>query len=71
MSEATGTTACQLSMCPGPLDEGEIQDYVGRCPEETRWAFEGWLRGERHLDGDLIERGDESRSEDDGNRGRS
>ncbi|HEY3511562.1 MAG TPA: hypothetical protein VGL36_20475, partial [Kribbella sp.] len=22
---------------------------------ENRWAFEGWLRGERHLDGDPIE----------------
>jgi hypothetical protein len=37
------------------LSEGEIREYVDRCPEQNRWAFEGWLRGERHLDGDLIE----------------
>jgi hypothetical protein len=41
------------------LSEAQISEYVSRCPELTRWAFEGWLRGERQLDGDLIERGDE------------
>lgn len=39
---------------PGELTEREIQDLVARCPEQQRWAFEGWLRGVRHLDGDLI-----------------
>jgi hypothetical protein len=37
------------------LSEQEIQDLVARCPEQQRWAFEGWLRGVRHLDGDPIE----------------
>jgi hypothetical protein len=37
------------------LSEEQIREYVDRCPEQNRWAFEGWLRGERHLDGDLIE----------------
>jgi len=37
------------------LSEDQISEYVARCPEENRWAFEGWLRGERQLDGDLIE----------------
>jgi hypothetical protein len=27
---------------------------VARCPEQQRWAFEGWLRGVRLLDGDPI-----------------
>jgi hypothetical protein len=40
---------------PGDLTEREIQDLVARCPEQMRWAFEGWLRGVRHLDGDPIE----------------
>ncbi|WBQ03549.1 hypothetical protein [Kribbella sp. CA-293567] len=39
---------------PGELTEREIQDLVARCPEQQRWAFEGWLRGERLLDGDPI-----------------
>jgi hypothetical protein len=39
---------------PGDLTEREIQALVARCPEQQRWAFEGWLRGVRHLDGDLI-----------------
>lgn len=39
---------------PGELTEREIQDLVARCPEQQRWAFEGWLRGVRQLDGDLI-----------------
>jgi hypothetical protein len=38
------------------LSEEQIREYVDRCPEQNRWAFEGWLRGERHLDGDLVER---------------
>lgn len=45
------------------LSETQISEYVSRCPEVTRWAFEGWLRGERQLDGDLIER-DEARHGD-------
>lgn len=39
---------------PDELTEREIQDLVARCPEQQRWAFEGWLRGERLLDGDPI-----------------
>ncbi|MDX2969485.1 hypothetical protein PWY87_09095 [Kribbella solani] len=37
------------------LSEEQIVEYVARCPAENRWAFEGWLRGERQLDGDPIE----------------
>lgn len=40
---------------PGGLSEQEIKDLVARCPEQQRWAFEGWLRGRRHLDGDPVE----------------
>ncbi|NEA35132.1 hypothetical protein [Streptomyces sp. SID13031] len=40
------------------LSEVQISEYVSRCPELMRWAFEGWLRGERKLDGDLIDTGD-------------
>ena len=47
-SDPTGSAA------PDELTEREIQDLVARCPEQQRWAFEGWLRGVRHLDGDLI-----------------
>jgi hypothetical protein len=47
-SDPTGSSA------PDELTEREIQDLVARCPEQQRWAFEGWLRGVRHLDGDLI-----------------
>ncbi|WP_344211195.1 hypothetical protein [Kribbella sancticallisti] len=39
---------------PDELTEREIQELVARCPEQQRWAFEGWLRGERLLDGDPI-----------------
>ena len=39
---------------PDELTEREIQELVARCPEEQRWAFEGWLRGVRQLDGDPI-----------------
>ncbi|GAA1624338.1 hypothetical protein GCM10009744_09700 [Kribbella alba] len=39
---------------PDELTEREIQELVARCPEQQRWAFEGWLRGVRHLDGDPI-----------------
>ncbi|GAA3598629.1 hypothetical protein GCM10022235_83050 [Kribbella ginsengisoli] len=51
------------------LSEAQISEYVSRCPDLNRWAFEGWLRGERHLDGDLIERGDEDRDGDGAERG--
>lgn len=37
------------------LSEDEIEALVARCPEENRWAFGAWLKGERHLDGDPIE----------------
>ncbi|WP_432890136.1 hypothetical protein ACQPYH_12150 [Kribbella sp. CA-245084] len=37
------------------MSEEQIREYVERCPAENRWAFEGWLRGERQLDGDPIE----------------
>ena len=40
---------------PAGLTEQVIQDLVARCPEPQRWAFEGWLRGARQLDGDPIE----------------
>ncbi|MGC4943590.1 hypothetical protein [Kribbella sp. DT2] len=39
---------------PDELTEREIQELVARCPEQQRWAFEGWLRGVRQLDGDPI-----------------
>jgi transposase len=39
---------------PDELSEREIQELVARCPEQQRWAFEGWLRGVRQLDGDPI-----------------
>ncbi|WP_427896289.1 hypothetical protein ACQHIV_20380 [Kribbella sp. GL6] len=39
---------------PEELTEREIRDLVARCPEQQRWAFEGWLRGVRQLDGDPI-----------------
>jgi hypothetical protein len=42
------------SIAPDELTEREIQALVARCPEQQRWAFEGWLRGVRHLDGDPI-----------------
>lgn len=37
------------------LTEVEYDDLVARCPEEHRWAFGPYLRGERDLAGDLIE----------------
>ena len=39
---------------PDELTEREIRELVARCPEQQRWAFEGWLRGVRQLDGDPI-----------------
>jgi len=48
------TAAMAGSRAPEELTEREIQDLVARCPEQQRWAFEGWLRGVRHLDGDLF-----------------
>ena len=45
-SEAAEHTAELSGGAPGELTE--------RCPEQQRWAFEGWLRGVRHLDGDPI-----------------
>jgi hypothetical protein len=35
--------------------EEQIREYVERCPEQNRWAFEGWLRGTHQLDGDVID----------------
>jgi hypothetical protein len=52
-SEATEQTATMSGgRAPGELTEREIQELVARCPEQQRWAFEGWLRGVRQLDGD-------------------
>jgi hypothetical protein len=39
------------------LTETELTGLIQRCPVGQRWAFGGWLRGERHLDGDLIGHG--------------
>jgi hypothetical protein len=52
-----GVTTDQLgaSRSPTELTDAEIAAYVERCPELQREAFEGWLRGTRHLDGDLID----------------
>ncbi|MEJ1105913.1 MULTISPECIES: hypothetical protein [unclassified Kribbella] len=53
-SEAPERTADVSGRAPDELTEREIQELVARCPEQQRWAFEGWLRGVRHLDGDPI-----------------
>ncbi len=54
-SEAPERIAQQAGgRAPDELTEREIQELVARCPEQQRWAFEGWLRGVRHLDGDPI-----------------
>lgn len=42
---------------PPSLSEREIRIYVERCPEPQRPAFEGWLRGTHHLDGEQIRPG--------------
>lgn len=51
-----GTTGAHPAgdRAPEELTEREIQELVARCPEQQRWAFEGWLRGVRQLDGDPI-----------------
>jgi hypothetical protein len=48
------STEAQSDRAPEELTEREIQELVARCPEQQRWAFEGWLRGVRQLDGDPI-----------------
>jgi uncharacterized protein CbrC (UPF0167 family) len=53
-SEAAEYTADAVGRAPDELTEREIQELVARCPEQQRWAFEGWLRGVRQLDGDPI-----------------
>jgi hypothetical protein len=54
-SEVVERTAGSVDgRAPEELTEREIQDLVARCPEQQRWAFEGWLRGVRQLDGDPI-----------------
>lgn len=53
-SDAGQHAADTSGRAPDELTEREIQDLVARCPEQQRWAFEGWLRGVRHLDGDPI-----------------
>lgn len=53
-SEAAERTTDVSGRAPDELTEREIQELVARCPEQQRWAFEGWLRGVRHLDGDPI-----------------
>ncbi len=35
--------------------EAEIREYVARCPDAQKLAFEGWLRGTHHLDGERIQ----------------
>ena len=47
-------TGARDDRAPDELTEREIQELVARCPEQQRWAFEGWLRGVRQLDGDPI-----------------
>jgi hypothetical protein len=39
------------------LSDDEVAEYVARCPEEHRWAFGPYLRGERDLAGDEIGHG--------------
>ena len=51
---AERTVETVAGRAPEELTEREIQELVARCPEQQRWAFEGWLRGVRHLDGDPI-----------------
>ena len=53
---AVAEQAAQMAggRAPEELTEREIQALVARCPEQQRWAFEGWLRGVRQLDGDPI-----------------
>ncbi|GAA1590498.1 hypothetical protein GCM10009804_53330 [Kribbella hippodromi] len=51
---AQRTAARAGGHAPEELTEREIQELVARCPEQQRWAFEGWLRGVRQLDGDPI-----------------
>ena len=53
-SEVAERTAYAGGRAPDELTEREIQELVARCPEQQRWAFEGWLRGVRQLDGDPI-----------------
>lgn len=36
------------------LSDAEIREIVERLPEGQRPAMEGWLRGERTLDGDRL-----------------
>jgi hypothetical protein len=50
MPQATGNT----SQIQEGMSDTEMSSLVARCPEEHRWAFNAWLRGERSLDGDLI-----------------
>ena len=52
---AQGGEPVDTTARPTDLTEQEIQALVARCPESQRWAFEGWLRGARQLDGDPIE----------------
>ncbi|MFB6726835.1 hypothetical protein ACFCV3_42090 [Kribbella sp. NPDC056345] len=47
------------------LTEQEIAELANRCPEPQRKLFESWLRGERQLDGDLIDTGDSGDGDDD------
>ena len=53
-SQAVQHSADTGGRAPDELTEREIQELVARCPEQQRWAFEGWLRGVRQLDGDPI-----------------
>lgn len=51
------------------LTEQEIAELADRCPEPQRKLFEGWLRGERQLDGDPIDTGDSGAGEEDNGEG--
>lgn len=55
MGNKHGYTRSHALMTQHALSEDEIEALVARCPEENRWAFGAWLKGERHLDGDPIE----------------
>ena len=50
----TACTTGSASSVP-TLSQQEIAILVSRCPEQHRWAFEGWLNGTHQLDGDLID----------------
>lgn len=54
----TGYTRANALRTQDALTGDEIAALVERCPPEHRWAFEGWLKGTRQLDGDPIQNED-------------